>query len=98
MRLLSPVEQAYLDGTREFTKTQQRYIRCRLRKKLRLVNEQSCNAAARLQHLDAASSLMVAQPGRALATTHDEIDIEKRSLGRDSSPGPLPYQGNALPG
>ncbi len=37
---LSPVEQAYLSGTREFTKPQIRYIRCRLKKKLRLLDEE----------------------------------------------------------
>jgi|SRR5215218_10506165 hypothetical protein len=70
MRFLSPVEQAYLNGTRDFTKAQRRYIKCRLKRKLRLLNEERCNAAARLQRLDS----MVAQPGRALTTTnhHDE--------------------------
>jgi hypothetical protein len=52
VRLLSPVEQTYLNGTREFTKTQQRYIRYRLRKKLRLADEQSCAAAAGLLRLE----------------------------------------------
>jgi hypothetical protein len=33
---LTKVEKQYLDGTRQFTKAQQRYIRSRLRKKLRL--------------------------------------------------------------
>jgi hypothetical protein len=50
--VLSPVEQAYLSGTREFTKAQQRYIRCRLRKKLRLLDAKGCNAAAMLQRLE----------------------------------------------
>jgi hypothetical protein len=50
--VLSPVEQAYLSGTREFTKVQQRYIRCRLRKKLRLLDAKGCNAAAMLQRLE----------------------------------------------
>lgn len=40
MALLSKVEQAYLSGTRDFTKSQQRYMRYRLRKKLRLLNEE----------------------------------------------------------
>jgi hypothetical protein len=31
---LTPVEEAYLNNTRPFTNAQQRYIRCRLRKKL----------------------------------------------------------------
>jgi hypothetical protein len=33
---------------RAFTKAQQRYIRCRLKKKLRLLDEESRNAAAAL--------------------------------------------------
>ena len=54
--LLSKCEKAYLSGDKEqFTKPQQRYIRCRLRKKLRLLNEEfrlagiipeSCNSVA----------------------------------------------------
>ena len=45
MTFFSPVERAYLEGTREFTMAQQRYIRCRLRKKLRIMGEDlaSCN-------------------------------------------------------
>ena len=49
MPLLSPTEQAYLNGTQEFTKAQQRYIRCRPKKKLRLLDEEGRNAAAALQ-------------------------------------------------
>ena len=118
---LSPVEQAYLNGTREFTNAQKRYIRCRLRKKLKLLDERSCNVAAALQQscngpynlLDSSSgsnisSALVAQPGRALPLTNNDNN-ENGSLGRDSSPRPLPqwdkaiarpipYQGNALPG
>jgi hypothetical protein len=40
MTFLSPVEQAYLNDTREFTKAQQRYIRYRLNRKLRLLGEE----------------------------------------------------------
>jgi hypothetical protein len=49
MSFLTPTEQAYLfDNTREFTNAQQRYIRCRLRKKLRQLGEEleRCNVAA----------------------------------------------------
>jgi hypothetical protein len=62
---LSPIEQAYLNGTRQFTKPQQRYIRYRLNKKLRLLSEELTSfgipkedlesrdaAAARLLRLD----------------------------------------------
>jgi hypothetical protein len=64
---LSPIEQAYLNGTRQFTKPQQRYIRYRLNKKLRLLSEELTSfgipkedpesrdaAAARLLRLDKA--------------------------------------------
>jgi hypothetical protein len=35
---LTPTEKAFVEGTRQFTKAQQRYMRCRLNKKLRLLN------------------------------------------------------------
>ena len=47
------VEQQFLNGSRQFTKSQERYIRCRLRKKLRILNEElapiTAAAAATLQ-------------------------------------------------
>ena len=62
---LSPIEQAYLNGTRQFTKPQQRYIRYRLNTQLRLLSEELTSlgipkedlesrdaAAARLLRLD----------------------------------------------
>ena len=55
---LTKVEKEYLDGTRQFTKTQQRYIRCRLRKKLRLLNEVSCNVAAALSERSNAAAIL----------------------------------------
>jgi hypothetical protein len=48
MRLLSPLEEAYLNCTGVFTETQQRYICYRLKKKLRLLDESRDAAAARL--------------------------------------------------
>src|SRR5215210_364062 len=48
MRVLNPVEEAYLSGTRDFTKAQQRYIRYRLKKKLMLLDESRDAAAAQL--------------------------------------------------
>ena len=38
--LLTQTERDFLDGTREFTKPQQRYIRCRLKEKLRLLGDE----------------------------------------------------------
>src|SRR5918999_1615725 len=55
---LTKVENEYLDGTRPFTKAQQRYIRCRLRKKLRLLNEESCNVAAALSERSNAAATL----------------------------------------
>lgn len=61
----------------------------------------SCGVAASSHE----SNILVAQPGRALAWDYDSEKDKKESLGRDtrhfsvfSSPRPLPYQGNALPG
>lgn len=68
MTFLSLTEQAYL-GTREFTKAQQRYIRYRINKKLKLLSKElqlfgilkSRHAAAsQLPQFDSA----VDQPGR----------------------------------
>src|SRR5687767_13808845 len=55
---LTKVEKEYLDGSRQFTKSQQRYIRCRLRKKLRLLNEESCNVAAALSERSNAAAML----------------------------------------
>jgi hypothetical protein len=41
-----------MNGIRQFTNAQKWCIRCRLKKKLRLLNEESCIVAARLQRLD----------------------------------------------
>jgi hypothetical protein len=74
VRLLSPIEQAYLNGTREFTKAQQRYIRYRLKKKLRLLDESRDAAAAKLLRLD---KLVAGQPGRALPGGCNNTNSEK---------------------
>jgi hypothetical protein len=39
MLLLSPTEQAYLQNKEQFSKAKQRYVKCRLKKKLRLLEE-----------------------------------------------------------
>ena len=73
VRLLSPVEQSYLNGTRQFTKAQQRYIRYRLRKKLRAIDEQCRDAAAaKLLRLEAA----------AAAAPQKELSLVERYLGK----------------
>ncbi|MDQ3902289.1 MAG: hypothetical protein M3247_01355, partial [Thermoproteota archaeon] len=57
--ILTPTEVAYLNNTKPFTNAQQRYIRCRLRKKLIMIGQEiercnvalnkrvSCNASSR---------------------------------------------------
>jgi hypothetical protein len=70
--LLSPVEQSYLNGTRQFTKAQQRYIRYRLRKKLRAIDEQCRDAAAaKLLRLE-----------EAAAVPQKELSLVERYLGK----------------
>jgi hypothetical protein len=96
-RLLSPTEQAYLNGSRQFSKPQQRYIGYRFKKKLRLMDESRDAAAAQLLRLDNNNdndndnnNALVAQPGREKV-----ILLENRVQGnnddspsRDSNPGP----------
>jgi hypothetical protein len=91
MRVLSPVEEAYLSGTRDFTKAKQRYIRYRLKKKLRLLYEsRDATAAGLLRRLDNDNdSLVVGQPGRANGNSSNNIiDNESSSPSRDLDPGP----------
>lgn len=100
MKLLSPVEEAYLSGTREFTKSQQRYIRYRLRKKLKLIDESRDAAAARLLRLEGGSSLV----GRGVAASNNNNYNERwrgewdfRSIPRVSNPRVLLGHGISNP-
>jgi hypothetical protein len=103
--LLSPTEQAYVNGTRDFSKAQQRYLGYRIKKKFSRLGVAAAAAASECRDAAAASrdgpNGLVAQPGYYY--------IEKNSLGRELNPRPLPlyggkillflpYQGNALPG
>jgi hypothetical protein len=83
IHLLSPVEQAYLQDREQFSKVKQRYVRYRLRKKLRslgqelggidnnVISVESCAAAANRDAL-------VAQPGRAKANNNDDNEKSPR--------------------
>ena len=77
MRLLSPTEQAFIDGIRDFTNAQKRYLRCRIRKKVESVNEQGCNVAARLQRsrddYDYARARSVVRISRRDSLVNDDI-------------------------
>jgi len=78
--LLSPTEQAFVNGTRVFTKAQQRYLRYRIKKKFRLVvtSEICCGVAAASRDGPNGSA---AQAGRALAWDDvNEIEKSKKAL------------------
>ena len=64
MNLLSPSEKALLDGNHNFTTAKQRYLRYRIRRKLRLLDEQSRSAAAALQlRCNGPNNLLLKQAG-----------------------------------
>jgi hypothetical protein len=102
MGLLTRTEVEFFNGTREFTKPQERYIRCRLKKKLRLLDNElqlaecirSDSVAANCSGNVAAGcngpDKLLGQPGRALAW--NEIDKKEGSLGRALVPRPLPLE------
>ena len=106
MRVLSPTEKAFLEGSRQFTKAQQRYIRCRLNKKLRLINEESQIAAAALQRSSNTGYgnglALVAQPGREKVVVFEKRDENSSdnniSPRRDLNARPKVYETFALPG
>ena len=52
----SPAEQAYLNGTREFTKAQQRYVKCRIKRKLQRCGITTAVAAFMLKSCNAAAA------------------------------------------
>ena len=79
---LTNAEKQYLDGSRQFTKAQQRYMRCRLRKKLRLLNDESCNVAAALRERSNA------------AATIDLRNYNKNSAGSGNF---VPFTGSSNP-
>jgi hypothetical protein len=95
MRLLSPVEEAYLNGTRDFTKAQQRYIRYRLKKKLRLLDESRDAAAAAAAMLLRLESSLVRIPRY---NNHHEIVIENKNIvGRKGFEPSIPAMSRRYP-
>ena len=101
---LTNVEKEFLDGSRQFTQAQQHYIRCRLRKKLRLLNEQSRNVAAAMrERSNAAATLDLRNYNKISAGSGNFVlssfsDIPKqRSEDRISNPRVLSDMGLAIP-
>jgi hypothetical protein len=97
---LTKVEKEYLDGTRELTKAQQRYIRCRLRKKLRLLNEQSCNVAAALSKCSNAAATLDLRNYNEESAGSGTFALPSRRKAREgniSNPRVLSDMGLAIP-
>ena len=96
---LTKVEKEYLDGTRQLTKAQQRYIRCRLRKKLRLLNEQSCNVAAAMSERgNAAATLDLRNYNKSSAGSGRLVPLTSQREDADiSNPRVLSDMGLAIP-
>ena len=116
MLFLSRAEWNYLTANSEISEDYSRVIKSRLQKKLSVFVNQELPILIEKRYLDVTKfrnvtekcNTLVAQPGRALRKCEIE-NKEKRSLGGDLDPGPLPlggkvmvgplpYQGNALPG
>jgi hypothetical protein len=100
--LLTQTERDFVSGTRQFTKPQIRYIRCRLKKKLRLLGDElqsfgipySWSVAARGSGVAAgcnAPEKLAARHDRALPGDCNNSNIEKGALG-----GTLDTLGEAL--
>jgi hypothetical protein len=98
MRLLSPIEEAYLNGTKDFTKAQQRYIRYRLKKKLRLLDESRDATAAGLLRLgERGSSLVrIPPPPQTKELMREKKNKKEEWAGSDSNQRSPPCQGGIL--
>jgi hypothetical protein len=100
--LLTRTEIEWLQHRIELSGGYQRKIKSDIRKKLRIFNELEPPLLVK-------SGFMTATPNCnnvsincdvncSLIDQSKEIHGQNGSLGRDLDPGPLPYQGNALPG
>ena len=100
--LLTRTEYGWLNNKIELSRGYQRKIKYDIRRKIKIFNElelplliksgfisntTNCNAVTTNPHMNSPRIIQ-----------NNEIPAQKRSLGRDLDPGPLPYQGNALPG
>ena len=77
-------------------------IKSDIRKKIRIFNEfelpllQRCGFISTTTNCNAV--MTNCNINHSPIVKNNEICAQNRSLGRDLDPGPLPYQGNALPG
>jgi hypothetical protein len=100
MLFLSRAEWNYLTANSEISEDYNRVIKSRLQKKLSVFVNQELPILIEKRYLDVTKfrnvtekcNTLVAQPGRALRKCEIENN-EKRSLGGDLDPGPLPLGG-----
>jgi hypothetical protein len=107
--LLTKSELAWLVGKIQISKVYEYRIKSDIKKKLQtfqqielpLLMEKGFIFPSNNNHLSVYTRNLSANPQLHESTKEARIEplkTKRGSLGRDSIPGPLPYQGNALPG
>ena len=105
--LLTRTEIEWLNGNIQLSYAYQRKIKSDIKKKIRILQELELPLLIGKGFVSFQSTGVT--PNRNTVTVNCNNDTTKRSLilpslhkleslGRDLDPGPLPYQGNALPG
>jgi hypothetical protein len=101
---LTRTEITWLQGRIKLSQGFERKIKCDIKKKMRVYQEVELPLLIKAGFLNIAATAnrnsVTANCDRnqKLRPLDNEIQAQKKSLGRDLDPGPLPYQGNALPG
>ena len=100
--LLTRTEIEWLQHRIQLSGGYQRKIKCDIRKKLRIFNELELPLLVRSGFIPATANCNTVTTNYNMNSSsivqNNEIHAQNGSLGRDLDPGPLPYQGNALPG
>ena len=97
-------ELLWLKGELEISKDYEYKMKCHMRKKLDILMSIDLPLIRKSnlfsKNLTTFSKILTDAGKIHNSTNSLDIDYcaQKRSLGRDLDPGPLPYQGNALPG
>ena len=107
MVFLSKSEKDWLVGSKSISKTYEYKIKSTIRKKLNTLynfelpliqNSPVFSNDLTVFSKDLTAFSKVEYPIISTESPQMQIQTQKSSLGRDLDPGPLPYQGNALPG
>lgn len=100
--LLTRTEIEWLQHKIQLSGGYQRKIKSDIRKKLRIFSELELPLLVRSGFISATTNCNSVTTNCNINSSaivqNNEIHTQKSSLGRDLDPGPLPYQGNALPG